>query len=138
LGWWCVAWNWKTLLCRRGRPGNTGAHTCKIWTWGRPFSIPQKSIYLTIRQKCYDNIDDGIEFYKNLKENDPDTYNFSDENELNQLGYKLIEKDQIEDAIKIFELLISEFPKSANAFDSIGEAYYLNGNPDLAIANYKK
>lgn len=105
---------------------------------GRSFTIPQKSVYLTIRQKCYDNIDDGIEFYKNLKENYPDTYNFSDESELNKIGYELIEKNQIEDAIKIFKLLISEFPDSANSFDSIGEAYYLNGNPDLALVNYKK
>jgi cytochrome c-type biogenesis protein CcmH/NrfG len=35
-------------------------------------------------------------------------------------------------------LLISEFPNSANGYDSIGEAYYLNGNNDLALVNYKK
>lgn len=105
---------------------------------GSPFSIPQKSIYLTIRQACYDNIDEGIELYKCLKKNDPNTYNFSNENELNQLGYKLLEKNQIEDAIKIFKLNISEFPNSANPYDSIGEAYYLNGNNDLALVNYKK
>ena len=105
---------------------------------GSSFSIPQKSIYLTIRQKCYDNINEGIALYKSLKRNDPNTYNFSDENQLNQLGYKLIEKNQIEDAIKIFKLNISEFPNSANAYDSMGEAYYLNGSHDLALVNYKK
>lgn len=105
---------------------------------GSPFSIPLKSIYLAIRQKCYDNIDEGIELYKSLKKNDPNTYNFSNENELNQLGYKLIEKNQIEDAIKIFKLNISEFPNSANPYDSMGEAYYLNGNNVLALVNYKK
>ncbi|MEM0517117.1 serine hydrolase [Aequorivita flava] len=105
---------------------------------GRRFSIPQKSIYLTIRQTCYDNINEGIELYKSLKKNDPNTYNFSNENELNQLGYKLIEKHQIEKAIKIFKLYISEFPNLANAYDSMGEAYYLNGNNNLALINYKK
>ena len=105
---------------------------------GNPFSIPQKSIYLTIRQKCYDNINEGIKLYKSLKNKNPNTYNFSDENELNQLGYKLIEKHQIEDAIKVFKLLISEFPNSANGYDSIGEAYYLSGNNKLALVNYKK
>lgn len=105
---------------------------------GSPFSIPQKSIYLTIRQTCYDNINEGVALYKSLKKNDPNTYNFSNENELNQLGYKLIEKHQIEDAIEIFKLNISEFPNSANAYDSMGEAYYLNKNNDLALVNYKK
>jgi CubicO group peptidase (beta-lactamase class C family) len=107
-------------------------------TKGNAFSIPQKSVYLTIRQKCYDNVNEGIQFYKDLKKNFPDTYNFSNESELNRVGYKLIERDQIEDAIKIFELLVAEFPNSPNSYDSIGEAYYLNGNNDLAIRNYKK
>ncbi len=105
---------------------------------GSPFSIPQKSVYLTIRQKCYDNIDDGIQFYKDLKKKYPDTYNFSDENELNKIGYELIEKNQIEDAIKIFKLLISEFPNSANAFDSLAEGYFLNNQFEISKANYQK
>jgi len=105
---------------------------------GNSFALPQKSVYLTIRQMCYDDVDDGIQYYKSLKKNDPDTYNFSNENELNQVGYKLIEKEQIEDAIKIFKLMVSEFPNSSNAYDSFGEAYYLNGNMDLALQNYEK
>jgi CubicO group peptidase (beta-lactamase class C family) len=105
---------------------------------GNSFSIPQKSIYFAIREKCYDNANEGIQLYKNLKKQNFSEYNFSDENELNQLGYDLIKKGQIEDAISIFTLLISEFPNSSNAFDSMGEAYSLYGNNDLAIRNYKK
>ena len=105
---------------------------------GKPFSLPQKSVYLTIRQKCYDDVNEGIRFYKDLKTNFPDTYNFSNESELNRVGYKLIERNQIEDAITIFKLLISEFPSSPNGYDSIGEAYYLKGNNKLALYNYKK
>jgi len=29
-------------------------------------------------------------------------------------------------------------PQSANAHDSLGEAYMINGNKELAIKNYKK
>lgn len=107
-------------------------------TKGNPFSLPQKSVYLTIKQKCYDDVNAGIQYYKDLKKDQPDLYSFSDENELNHLGYKLLEKEKIEDAIQIFKLLVSEFPNSANPYDSLGEAYYLNGNKDLAILNYKK
>jgi len=105
---------------------------------GNSFKIPQKSVYLSIRQKCYNNVDDGIEYYKQLKKNFPDTYNFSDESELNSLGYKLIEKNKIEDAVKIFKLLVSEFPNSANAFDSLAEGYFLNNQFDLSKINYQK
>lgn len=107
-------------------------------TKGNSFIIPQKSVYLSIRKKCFTNVDDGIEYYKQLKKKYPDTYNFSEESELNRLGYKLIEKNQIEEAIKIFKLLVSEFPNSANPYDSLGEAYYLNGNNSMALQNYNK
>ena len=40
--------------------------------------------------------------------------------------------------IKIFELLVSEFPNSSNSYDSLGEAYKAAGKVDLAIENYEK
>lgn len=105
---------------------------------GNSFSIPQKSIYFAIREKCYDNANEGIQLYKNLKKQNFSEYNFSDENELNQLGYDLIKKGQIEEAISIFTLLISEFPNSSNAFDSMGESYFLNDQFELSKINYQK
>ena len=33
---------------------------------------------------------------------------------------------------------ISEFPNSTNPYDSITEAYHLNGNNNLALLNYRK
>jgi tetratricopeptide (TPR) repeat protein len=42
------------------------------------------------------------------------------------------------EAITIFELGVIAFPKSANAFDSLGEAYMEAGNKKLAIENYEK
>ncbi|MBR9847265.1 MAG: serine hydrolase, partial [Algicola sp.] len=105
---------------------------------GNSFSIPQKSIYFAIREKCYDNANEGIQLYKNLKKQNFSEYNFLDENELNQLGYDLIKKGQIEEAISIFTLLISEFPNSSNAFDSMGESYFLNDQFELSKISYQK
>jgi len=50
----------------------------------------------------------------------------------------LLNEQRVEDAIKIFTFLTSEFPNSANAYDSLGEAYLKNGNQDFAINNYEK
>ncbi len=57
---------------------------------------------------------------------------------LNDLGYELLEKNRIEEAIVVFILNANEFPKSWNVYDSLGEAYIKNGNNELAIVNYKK
>ena len=97
-----------------------------------------KSIKSTLVETSYDNIDDAIVHYHKLKKEQPKAFNFNDEYELNNLGYQLINDDRIEDAIKIFKLLVSEFPNSANPYDSLGEAYSLSGNTELAIENYKK
>jgi len=62
-----------------------------------------------------------------------------DEDQLNDAGYYLLyEKNDIAGAIRIFELNAREFPESANAYDSLGEAYLKAGKKDLTIASYKK
>ena len=61
-----------------------------------------------------------------------------DEGMLNQLGYMLLGDGQVQDAILVFERTTQEYPQSANAYDSLGEAYMKAGQKDLAIVNYKK
>jgi len=104
----------------------------------KDFSMPRKSVYLTIREKCYANADEGIAYYQQLKTEFPDQYNFSDPGELNHLGYKLIQKEQLKGAIKVFELLIKEFPNESNAYDSYGEALLLDKQYNLSLKNYEK
>lgn len=60
------------------------------------------------------------------------------ENELNQYGYQLLGNNQQDKAIEIFILNTQRHPKSANVFDSLGEAYALKGDKKNAITNFKK
>ncbi len=76
------------------------------------------------------------ELYEELKMKDPD-FSFS-ENDLNKLGYQLLNHKKNEQAIEIFKLNISLHPESANVYDSMGEAYEKAGNKPLAIENYKR
>lgn len=57
---------------------------------------------------------------------------------INAKGYDLINEKKLTAAIDVFKLNTIAFPRSANAFDSLGEAYLEAGNRDLAVANYKK
>ena len=47
------------------------------------------------------------------------------------------EKD-FESAIKVFTLNTELFPKEANPYDSLGEAYFKHGNEAEALKNYQK
>jgi CubicO group peptidase (beta-lactamase class C family) len=62
----------------------------------------------------------------------------ADENTLNQLGYRLLGKKRMEDAIQVFKLNVQEYPKHWNCYDSLGEAYMVAGKKKLAIENYQK
>ena len=50
------------------------------------------------------------------------------EDELNALGYRLLEKKQVDAAVTVFELATDAFPTSANAFDSLAEAQEAKGD----------
>jgi hypothetical protein len=62
----------------------------------------------------------------------------ANEAELNTYGYQLLGNGQHDKAIEIFILNTQRFPKSANTWDSLGEAYAIKGDKKNAIANFKK
>lgn len=58
---------------------------------------------------------------------------------INILGYELLyEVEDVDQAIEVFALNVSMYPKSFNVYDSLGEAYMVRGDTDLAIENYEK
>jgi dienelactone hydrolase len=68
----------------------------------------------------------------------PDSLVF-DENALNWLGYHFLYWwGRENDAVRLFELMAEVYPKSANAHDSLGEAYLTVGNREKAIEHYRK
>jgi len=82
-------------------------------------------------------IDAAAQQYHELKTAGLATYNF-DESELNNLGYQLIRANKFKEAIRIFQMNVAAFPKSANTYDSLAEGYMDDGDKALAIANYQK
>ena len=60
------------------------------------------------------------------------------EAEINRLGYKYLGEEKVPEAIEIFKINVKEFPESWNVYDSLGEAYMVNGDKELAIKNYEK
>ncbi len=60
------------------------------------------------------------------------------EPELNLYGYQLLNQKNFDKGIQMLTLNTQRFPKSANAWDSLGEAYALKGDKDNAVKNFKK
>lgn len=69
--------------------------------------------------------------------NDPVNSYQSIESDINSFGYRLIALEKMDDAIWMFKLNTELYPKSANAFDSLGEACEKAGNNEEAIKAYE-
>jgi CubicO group peptidase (beta-lactamase class C family) len=79
----------------------------------------------------------AIEQYRQIKKETPLNPSV-DEGRLNSVGYGLLRQQKLAEAIAIFKVNVELYPKSANTYDSLAEAYAANGEKDLAIANYQK
>lgn len=57
---------------------------------------------------------------------------------VNAFGYQLLERNRLDDAITVFKLNTEAYPDSANAFDSLAEAYGRRGQREEAIKHYER
>lgn len=78
-------------------------------------------------------------FAKNLREIvDENKKKIEDDRVLNNIGYQFLQNKMPDAAIEIFKLNVQMFPDVANCYDSLGEAYMMSGNKELAKENYSK
>jgi arylsulfatase A-like enzyme len=77
----------------------------------------------------------GVEYaireFHRLKQNRSETYNFSEE-ELNALGYELLENGDAAAAIKVLTLNQEQYPYSANTYDNLAAVYQETGDKTRA------
>jgi tetratricopeptide (TPR) repeat protein len=59
-------------------------------------------------------------------------------NQLNNIGYQMLNSKDYERAIKYFKMNVDNNPTVANVHDSLGEAYKTIGDKDNAIKYFKK
>ena len=93
-----------------------------------------RALARTLREK---GVEFAVQQYRELKEAQPDAYNFA-ERELDRLGYSLLGAERVKDAVEILKLNVAAFPKSSNVYGRLGGAYMESGEIDSAVVNYAK
>jgi CubicO group peptidase (beta-lactamase class C family) len=107
-----------------------------------PFNMPRKSVYLDIRDKILKDFEKGLAFYRDIKANSRDQYDFSFEaGDLISTGKYLQRRDRYEDAIKLYALaapLCNRNSDLSYAFELTGECYLKKGDKVQAKVWYEK
>lgn len=81
--------------------------------------------------------DKASQTYADIKKSIPDFV--LKENEVDSWGYwLLLGYGKIKEGIEIFKLNVELYPESSNVYYSLGEAYMMYGDKELAIENYQK
>lgn len=60
------------------------------------------------------------------------------ESQINELGYELLGRGRVDEAVAIFELNTKQFPDSWNVYDSLGDAYEAQGDLQMALESFRK
>jgi glyoxylase-like metal-dependent hydrolase (beta-lactamase superfamily II) len=115
--------------------------TFENWTAELYASItgkPRRSICAPMTEALARNsVDAAVAIYRRLATDEPENWDFA-ENQLNALGYQLLFRDMVDEAIAVFRLNVEAYPGEFNTYDSLGEAYMVAGESELAITNYQR
>lgn len=101
-------------------------------------STKKLSVVAKLKENAQLPIEERITLYHKLKDEKFELYDFGNETELTLYGYSFLWENNVSEAIVVFRLVISEFPTSANAYDSMGEAYLQAKDSANALQYYEK
>ncbi|MGX5687208.1 serine hydrolase [Chryseobacterium cucumeris] len=103
------------------------------------YDLPKKSFFVTNKKQLDTlNITEILNLYEITELQENNLFDLDKVDTLNDIGQYLIDHNRLEDCIKIFNINREKFPSSSIVYSSLGDAYFKQGNLDLAILNYKK
>ena len=119
-----------------GAPLNDMTEAILAIIHGKGYDMPKQSVADVVLAVIENKgIDEGISRFNEIKASKDHRLL---EGEMNAIGYVLMRSDRLDEANKIFHLILEEFPSSSNAYDSYAESLMQLGENELAIKNYLK
>lgn len=127
-----------TRVDKRGNLENITAGVVSILQNVHPTPVVKSMQVAMIKQIEKSSGDELIALYKKLKI-EKNAYDFARaESFLNNLGYHLLQRNRVKDAVAFLKFTTEEYPESSNAFDSYAEALLKYGQKETAIQMYRR
>ena len=106
--------------------------------YDEPVDAPKRSLYWeTLKVLKSDGIMAAKAFARKVLQSKSSEFSTS-EDDLNLVGYRLLQNDRRSEAVEVLSLNAEMFPSSANVYDSLGEAYFAAGNLDASRENFRR
>lgn len=106
--------------------------------YDRPATLPPLFIREVMgKEIATEGVEPAIANYRKYKAERPREFVFA-EDQLNPLGYFLIEAGRVDDAVAVLRLNAEEYPGSSNVYDSYGDALLASGDSAQALLNFRK
>jgi CubicO group peptidase (beta-lactamase class C family) len=137
LVWFTNSDNGHAMLARMLAATVGGTHPGAVWLDYEQFDAPARRVREQLARTADQlGVDSTIAQFFELKARGP--AEAFDEYLLNTLGYRLLRAERVADAIAVFRVNVEEYPDAWNPYDSLGEAYMVAGDVELAIENYAR
>ena len=115
------------------------AQTIRAILINESYNLPKKSFFINYEKQLSSlSITEIINLYKSTKSDENNLYDLDKADALNDIGQYLVDHNRFEESIKIFNINMGQFPSSSIVYSGLGDAYFGQGNLDLALLNYKK
>ncbi|WP_168207870.1 serine hydrolase [Spirosoma sp. KCTC 42546] len=109
---------------------------------GQPYMVPRRSLYLDLREKVLADFNQGLAFYRAVREHQQDRYDLSFEiGDLVNTGKYIMRRQRYDDAIRLFELsatLNGKLSDYSYIYQLIADCYTKQGLKQLAILYYQE
>ena len=112
-----------------------GQQPAIAWIKYESYKSPQRMLLKNIQAK---GAESALIEYRAWRKGRP-ADELLNEQQMNRFGYDLLyPMRRPKDAIEVFKLNVEDYPQSSNTYDSLGEAYMVDGNKEMAIKNYER
>ncbi len=106
--------------------------------YGKSYDFPPLSIHDVMGREVFSSgAEHAVAQYRKFKAERPSEFRF-EERGMNLLGYELLGAGRTDDAVAILKLTREEYPRSANVYDSYGDALLAHGDTVNALENFKR
>ncbi|WP_342375173.1 hypothetical protein NVS55_28255 [Myxococcus stipitatus] len=93
---------------------------------------PPATVFAQLEEQGVDAVIQAVEQFRRELPEEP----VVEEAVFNERGYALLGQRKAEQAVRVFQLVAHFHPKSANAADSLGDAYVATGQKEQARASF--